>query len=85
MTTVINNPPAQNSGTEGGNGTGLLIGIAVCIILAIILLVIVVPYLRQNTTNDQTNSAAQPAENEAGTGSTTQYNIPDKIDVNINP
>ena len=71
MATVVNNP---GTSTDGGSGSGFLIGVILLIIFAVIVLFYGLPYL--------TNSVGGGAG--AGTGAAPQVQVPEKVDVNVN-
>lgn len=64
MTTVVNNP----SGESSGSGMGFMVGMIVLAVLAVLFFVYGLPALRQS----------------ASSGG-VQIEVPDQIDVNVNP
>ena len=77
MTTIINTPPAGNAseGGNGGGGMGMVLGILLAIIIVFLFIVFGWPAMRG------TGGGGTPT-NSGDDGGTT-YNIPDKIDVNV--
>jgi len=74
MVTVINNPPSGNTGNEtGGGGMGIVIGIILVIIAIFLFFMFGWPALKGKTGG----GGYTPANNGA------TYNVPDKIDVNV--
>lgn len=67
MATVVNNPPANTDGGNGGNG--FLLGVIVLIVFVILFVFYGLPMLG-NTAN---NAGVQ----------TPQVNVPDSVDVNV--
>lgn len=78
MTTVVNNPPATNTGGDNGSGgMGMVLGVLLAIIIVFLFVVFAWPALQGKGGGTPSNGG-----NTDGTGGTT-LNIPDKIDVNI--
>lgn len=80
MATIINNPPAGNvsEGGNGGGGMGMVLGILLAVIIVFLFIVFAWPAIR-GTGGGGTPTNGGNTGNDGG----TTYNIPDKIDVNI--
>jgi hypothetical protein len=46
MATIVNNPPANNTNSSGGNGMGFLLGVIILIIFVAVVIIYGLPYIR---------------------------------------
>lgn len=79
MTTVVNNPPSGSG--DGGSGMGMVIGIIVVILIVVLLILFGLPALRGGSGGVDTPDV--PAG--GGDGGEATLNVPDEINVNVNP
>jgi hypothetical protein len=72
MATVINNPGTT---TDSGSGAGFLVGAVVFLVAIILVLYYGIPAIR---------SAVGSASGGGGSTGSTQINVPDKVNVDVN-
>ena len=75
MTTVVNNPAGGGEGT----GMGMMVGAVILVVVILLLIFFGLPYLRGG------NGLTQQNVNAPATQPGIQINVPDKVDVNVNP
>jgi hypothetical protein len=68
MATVVNNPGTT---TDGGSGSGFLLGVIVLILFSLIMIFYGVPYIARSI-------------GSAGVSQAPQVQVPDKINVDVN-